>query len=381
MLETMTRGIYVHIPFCMKKCNYCDFVSFPLTNEQAVLDYLQCLQKEIQLSGVECRKKEFTSIYFGGGTPTLLDSAHLIELLESIRVNFNISPCPEVTVETNPGTLTLEKAQKLQDAGFNRISIGVQSTSAKLLNDMGRMHTAGDVQESLRIAKKAGFSNINVDLIYGLPHQFIPEWLQTLQEMVTEKPAHIAVYGLKVEDKTVWGRLLEEGKLLLPPEDDVCAMYLEAGKLLQKSGYIHYEISNWAKPGYESKHNKVYWLAGEYVGVGLNAASYLDGTRFSNTASPAKYIMHLQVADFPREEIYPLSTEEQMSETMLMGLRLRQGVNKKLFKERFNCFPEEVYGEKIKKLIALKLLEADDCTLKLTKKGLLLANLALVEFV
>ncbi|MBZ4686781.1 MAG: hypothetical protein PWQ96_636 [Clostridia bacterium] len=381
MLEMMTRGIYVHIPFCIKKCNYCDFVSFPSPDKETLLDYLQCLKKEIKLYSIKYYNKKFTSVYFGGGTPTILDVSHLKELLDIIKSNFNIANSSEITVEANPGTLEFKKVKELKDAGFNRISIGVQSTSDKFLKEMGRVHTASDVKESLKFIRRAGFENVNVDLIYGLPAQTLSGWLHTLQEIVAEKPPHIAAYGLKIEKETYWGRLFEEGNLLLPDEDEVYNMYVEAGNFLKKNGYVHYEISNWAKPGYESKHNKVYWLTGEYLGIGLNAASYLDGTRFTNTESLKKYIQQIKMSNFPIRESYRLSKEEQMSEAMIMALRLREGVRKDFFKKRFGCFPEDVYGKQIKKLVKLGLLKEDLHTLRLTEKGFPLANIAMVEFV
>ncbi len=377
----MTRGLYIHIPFCKKKCNYCDFVSLSSCDKKIINSYLNSLIKEIKLNGRIYNQKRFTSIYFGGGTPSLLDAEQLNNLLLTIYNHFDICDNSEITIEVNPKTLDYKKAYLLKKAGFNRVSLGIQSTYDNLLKDMGRVHNSKDAFDCINDLKKANFKNINVDLIYGLPKQTNEIWKNTLKKIMEFEIFHLAAYGLKIEDNTYWGKKYKNGELILPAEEEVCEMYMFTESYSKKFNFEHYEISNWSKPGFESIHNKTYWLNNEYIGLGLNASSHLEDIRYKNTPSINKYIKMLENNKIPIIEYKYLNMEDKMTETMIMGLRLKTGVNKYLFKNRFGCLPEDVYGNKINKLLKKGLIKVDSKSIALKEDKFLLANIAMIEFV
>lgn len=336
-------GIYIHIPFCKQKCNYCDFLSFPSSCRGQVADYLLGLKKEIQLAAAGVDRAEAASVYLGGGTPSLLSSQALKEIFSALRENFSLSSETEITIEANPGTLSREKLRAMAALGVNRLSLGVQSLEDAQLSRMGRVHTAEEAREAFRLARQEGFHNINVDLIHGLPGQTPAAWVSTLREAAELAPEHVSAYGLSLEKGTPWGDLNCRGELALPSEGDCARMYGETGEVLSEWGFIQYEISNYAKPGYESKHNLGYWLRRPYLGIGLGASSFINETRYRNCTQLSDYLSFLEINKLPIAEAEKISREEAMSETMFLGLRTARGVNILEFVRQYGLSVEQAF--------------------------------------
>ncbi|MHB1420449.1 MAG: radical SAM family heme chaperone HemW [Bacillota bacterium] len=382
----MNYGVYVHIPFCVRKCNYCDFVSFPVPSGEVISAYLDALEIEFRLNseGIGQRRGEIQSLYIGGGTPTCLDPAQLVRLMRICQVAiYRILPGKdiEVTVEANPGTLTLEKLRILKAGGVNRISLGVQSFCRQHLEKMGRIHSPQEAVEAVEMIRQAGISNVGIDLIYGLPGQTLAEWRDTLERALSLKPTHLSAYGLKIEPGTAWGAAYATGALTIPDEDLAADMYEFACQALSQAGYDQYEISNFALPECQSQHNRLYWRNQEYLGVGLNATSFINHCRYSNTGNLEDYLRELWGGRLPKVVSEDLTPDQEMAETVILGLRLLEGVDSDAFLHRFGKDIKEVYGRQIEKLIGLQLLEWEDDHLCLTGQALLLANLVFIEFV
>lgn len=378
----MAIGLYIHIPFCLKKCRYCDFISFPV-NKKEVEAYLEALSREIRLYGstLSGGEKDVSSLFIGGGTPTCLPGPGLKVLVEDVRSAFSTLPGCEITVEANPGTLDRAGLQHLSEAGVNRISMGVQSFQDRLLGVLGRIHTAQEAVAGVKQIREAGFQNLNLDLIYGIPGQTAEDWQGTLQEAVNLSPEHIAAYGLQLEEGTLLELAVARGDINACPEDLELHMYRTAIDFLSACGYHHYEISNFARPGRQSAHNRVYWLNRPYLGLGVGAHSYFQGERFANVPSLERYIERLSREQFPVEAGERLSMQTEMSETMFLGLRLLEGVDLHAFYRRFGRRAEEVYRNEIARLLEDGLLEQAGGRLRLAAKGLPLANRVFREFV
>jgi len=379
-------GLYVHVPFCLCKCHYCDFISYPYDPKKAVDRkrvrlYLSALSKEIKLCAEQEKKEVFKSLYIGGGTPTCLSISELAGILEEVDRHFCLHPAAEITVEVNPGTVDLEKLQALYLAGVNRLSIGVQSFADHLLEFLGRIHSSAQGVETFTQARRAGFDNINLDLIFGIPGQGLEEWKETLQRAVVLEPEHIAAYSLQIEEETPLFRAVCEGKVEPCPEELELAMYRETIDYLTASGYIHYEISNFARSGCESRHNLIYWLNGEYIGLGPAAHSHRDGCRYSNLENVESYALTLARGNRPLASWEALPKETEMAETVFMGLRLLKGLDTAGFAERFGVAIEEVYGFEIDRLTKAGLLERSGNYLRLTPRGLPVANEVFASFV
>jgi len=374
-------SIYVHIPFCIKKCYYCDFNSYPINLELAQ-SYLAALQKEIVMYGIKyADRKRIQTIYIGGGTPTVYKGEEIAAIIGNCREQFLLSEASEITVECNPGTVDKEKLLILKEAGVNRLSIGVQALHDRLLKALGRIHSVRQFYRNYQLAREMGFTNLSFDLIFGLPGQTLAEWQETLQIATQLQPEHLSVYGLQVENGTLFGELQRNGQLPLPDEDTELAMYVWAIDYLQAQGYEHYEISNFARQGYRSQHNLVYWHNQEYLGVGAGAHSYIDGQRFANCFSPEKYIELIENKEFPVEWQEKITFPMSMTETMMLGLRLREGVNNKVFCKRYGVCLTDVYGRVIDELIQKDLVSYKEGVLCLTRRGLLLANQVMQDFV
>lgn len=384
-------GLYIHIPFCKHKCNYCDFCSYE-NKEQLIPDYIECLQTEIQEVGKanvqdakEGKDNPFlvTTIYIGGGTPSFVDSTYIIEIMNTIRENFTIDEKSEITIEVNPGTITLEKLQDYFNCGINRISIGLQSTYDALLKQIGRIHTYQEFLDTYHLAREIGFKNINVDLMLGLPNQTIQEMQNSVEEVIGLEPEHISLYSLIVEEGTKLEEQLNEKQLVLPEELEEREMYWNTKKLLEKNGYIHYEISNFAKPGYESKHNMNCWEQKEYIGFGTASHSYTNGVRYSNIEIIEKYIENYKKGKPEDNFIFheKQNLETMQKEFMMLGLRKIQGISVQEFKNRYIANPIYLYHKELEKLVTEELVEIDGDQIKLTNKGLDLANLVWEEFV
>ena len=378
MLKNNEIGIYVHIPFCKKKCDYCDFISY-CNKDNLIKDYVESLKIEIQSQNI---KPEITTIYIGGGTPSYIDSKYIIEIIGKIKEK-KVSPNAEITIEVNPGTVTKEKLEDYKICGINRISIGLQSTNNILLKEIGRIHDFDQFIETYKLAQKVGFKNINVDLMLGLPNQRIKDLKESLEQVLKLKPKHISVYSLIVEDGTPIANKIEKGELQLPDEELERNMYWFVKNTLELNGYKHYEISNFAKKGYESKHNLNCWNQKEYIGIGVAAHSYRDITRYSNTENIEEYIENVKKGEFNKNKIiHEVQKEDDAKkEYMLLGLRKINGVDINQFKNKFGDNPIYLFRNELKKLTDEKLIIIDNNNIKLTNKGLDLANLVWEEFI
>ncbi|HVJ50177.1 radical SAM family heme chaperone HemW [Desulfitobacterium sp.] len=373
-------SLYVHVPFCVRKCTYCAFYSVPLKNAKAQ-DYLKGLREETEL-----RKKDapegVSSLFIGGGTPTALAEEELEELLTLLKQKFYIPETAEQTIEGNPGTLTREKLQILRRAGINRISLGVQSFDDSLLRQIGRIHTVQDVREGVQLIREAGFRNLNLDLMFGLPSQTLEDWQASLQEAVQLAPEHLSIYGLMVEEDTPLARntrLLA----LLPNDDDQAEMYAWTRKYLRETGYLHYETSNFARPGYECQHNLGYWRGEDYLGLGPGAVGCIRQVRSKNIEDIARYREMLEQNRFPLEptEVESLSEHDRMAERMILGLRLSQGVNLTAFKKEFGQDIRDIYQSVLERYLQTKVLIFNEDALRLNPDYWFVANSVLQEFV
>lgn len=378
----MSLGLYIHVPFCIKKCAYCDFVSFP-RREEAVAAYLTALGQEMAIYMKELAplRPALDTIFIGGGTPTCLTGDQLAALWQLIDRHFIILPEAEITVEANPGTITKEKLQVLQEAGVNRLSIGVQAAQAHLLRTLGRIHDFGEAKSAVLLAREAGWRNINLDLIFGIPGQTAADWRQSLYQALLLQPEHLACYGLQLEAGTPLWRAVEQGQLDRCDEDLEADMYQETIPVLAGAGYEHYEISNFARPGRQSRHNLRYWLNQEYLGFGPAAHSYLAGCRWANEPDLKAYCRAVAGGLKPIQEMTPLTVQDQMAETAFLGLRLRRGIDRHGFFCRFRVKIEDVYGKQINKLVRQGLVEVTEEYLRLTPRGLMVANDVMAEFV
>lgn len=377
-------GIYIHIPFCKQKCYYCDFVSYSNKCSE-VKEYIESLKKEIE--EFDFSNYKITSIYIGGGTPSYIDSIYIVEILselkEKLKCNLIEFKDIEITIEVNPGTVDAKKLNDYKKLGINRLSIGLQSTKNDILKKIGRIHTYQEFLEIYRLARETGFKNINIDLMIGIPGQKIGDLKNTLQDIIKLEPEHISVYSLIIEENTPIEKMLENGEIKLPDEDLERNMYWYVKNTLELNGYNHYEISNFAKLGKESRHNLNCWNQEEYIGFGVAAHSYLNGIRFSNTINVEEYIQHIE--NNRKEENIQIeesqSLEDKKNEFMMLGFRKIQGVDIARFKEKFIDNPIFLYREKLNKLVEEGLIEVDLNHIKLTNKGIDLANLVFEEFV
>jgi oxygen-independent coproporphyrinogen-3 oxidase len=377
-------GIYIHIPFCKQKCYYCDFVSYSNKCSE-VKEYIESLKKEIE--EFDFSNYKVTSIYIGGGTPSYIDSIYIVEILselkEKLKCNLIEFKDIEITIEVNPGTVDTKKLNDYKKLGINRLSIGLQSTKNDILKKIGRIHTYQEFLEIYKLARETGFKNINIDLMIGIPGQKIGDLKNTLQDIIKLEPEHISVYSLIIEENTPIEKMLENGEIKLPDEDLERNMYWYVKNTLELNGYNHYEISNFAKLGKESRHNLNCWNQEEYIGFGVAAHSYLNGIRFSNTINVEEYIQHIE--NNRKEENIQIeesqSLEDKKNEFMMLGFRKIQGVDIARFKEKFIDNPILLYRENLNKLVEEGLIEVDLNHIKLTNKGIDLANLVFEEFV
>ena len=376
--------LYVHYPFCVRKCRYCDFLSGP-SNEERRSAYLEALCREITLAGRKYRNEDGTlyrvqSVYFGGGTPSLMTEKEMEHLLFTLSLNFLLLPDAEITTECNPGTVTKEKLTAFRDMGINRISIGVQSFKDSELSLLGRIHTGEDAISCVMAAKEAGFDSVSLDLMSALPGQTMKDLMENLETAVSLFPDHISCYSLILEDGTALKAMAEEGKLPpFPGEDLDRAMYHETGRFLQEHGYPRYEISNYARPGFECRHNIGYWTGDEYLGLGLGAASLVSHTRFSNTRKMDEYLVLKDLPEIRRETEH-LSRKDEESEFMILGLRMTEGVLENDFEERFKTPIDSVFGDVIQKHVLDGLLVRTDGRIRLTGYGLDVADYCLCDF-
>ena len=373
--------LYIHIPFCVKKCAYCDFLSGPASNQQ-IEEYVQALIEEIRYYKEFVKKYEVSTVFWGGGTPSLLTGEQMKALMEALGQTFFIRQNAEITMEANPGTVTVEKLLACQKAGINRISFGLQSVNNEELKMLGRIHTYEEFLESYEAARKAGFPNINVDLISAIPKQTVSSWEQTLQTIISLQPEHISAYSLIVEEGTPFAKLYGEGcelEHLLPTEEDERRMYERTEELLREAGYHRYEISNYAKEGYECQHNLGYWERKEYLGLGLGASSLIEETRFHNTDEMEEYLRDASNPILLRRGQEKLDRQEQMEEFIFLGLRKIRGIQEEKFAEMFGEDIWDCYGKNLERVIKEGLLEREEGVLRLTRKGIDVSNYVFYE--
>ena len=376
----MIQAAYIHIPFCVHICHYCDFNKVFLKG-QPVDEYLHALKKEIIMTLNEPPKNELKTVFVGGGTPTSLSAEQLKKLCEIIGSLLPVSKDAEVTFEANPGDLTEEKLYQLREGGVNRLSIGVQSFEEHLLEKIGRTHRNEDVYKTVSNAKKVGFDNISIDLMYGLPGQKLEDFIHSMKEAFSLNIQHLSSYSLIVEPKTVFYNLMRKGKLRLPSEEDDAIMYDTLMKMAKENGLKQYEISNFARPGYESKHNLTYWNNEEYYGFGAGAHSYMHQVRKSNVGPVNHYIQQIHQGNLPILEESHLSVTERMEEEMFLGLRKVEGVSIETFISKYEKDPLELFSQQLAKLKRDGLIDMDSGYIKLTKKGMFLGNTVFQEFI
>ena len=377
-----TAGIYIHIPFCISKCPYCSFTSF--TSEKIPeKEYINAILKEIETRCRETDIPDIGTVYFGGGTPSLISPGGISAILSAIAENFKLTN-PETTIEVNPGTVDLEKLKGYRNAGITRLSIGVQSFNDRLLVNLGRSHSRKDALNTLESAGKAGFDNTGIDLIHSIEGESLQDWEDDLKEAVSLHPEHISAYNLTIEEGTPFHHSQEKGLLYLPQEEEQTEMLLTTIEILCSAGYEHYEVSNYAMPGFRSQHNQIYWNGGDYLGIGVSAHSYIRkgwGIRRANSSNLTEYLNLINnkgtaVVD---EEI--LSKEKAMGEAVFLGLRMMEGIVLNDFESRFGTGIETAFTNAVEELRTEGFLIYDKDNLKLTRKGLLFYNDVAIRFV
>lgn len=373
--------LYIHIPFCVRKCAYCDFLSFPQTKE-IMQQYVEKLIEEIQWAGKQYPDRAISSIFIGGGTPSILKAEQMTAIMHAIREVFYIEETAEISIEANPGTVTEEKLRAYRDAGINRISFGLQSAEPKELKLLGRIHTYEEFLESYQMARSCGFDNINVDLMSALPGQTVESWEETLTRVAKLEPEHISAYSLIIEEGTPFYEKYgeERGDGILPDEDSEREMYHRTKAILREMGYERYEISNYAKPGRECRHNVGYWTGVPYLGLGLGASSYIEGCRFCNNSDLNEYLIREPGVRF--DEIV-LTEQDMQEEYFFVGLRLVKGVSIDGFEKQFGVAAESVYPGLMRHLIREGVAELggeNGDFFRLTDFGMDVSNYVMAQF-
>jgi len=388
-------AIYIHIPFCKRKCVYCDFNTFARI-ERLMPPMADALSAELTAWGAALKRPRVGSVFWGGGTPSYLPPRHIEAIWRALAAAFELNPDAEITIEVNPDDVSPERAATWRALGFNRLSMGIQALDDALLQQMSRRHSVAQARKALTTVKAAGFKNYSFDLIYGWPKQTLAQWRATLARALEFEPRHISLYSLQVEPTTPLSALIDAGELP-PPNDDLMAdMYNAADETLERSGLPNYEISNWAQVGFECRHNLTYWRNSAYIGVGAGAHSSYGGVRFANIKPPAEYIKRAQAlaATQTKPTLDSLlngaligtrtknaqTPADQISETVILGLRLKEGVNRAQFKQRFKRELQAIYGRQIERCVKLGLMQADAAAIRLTRRGRLLSNEVFVQF-
>ena len=378
-------AIYIHIPFCAKHCAYCDFNTYVEKAQAAIVGRTtDAICRDIERTAGELREvlplRPIETVFLGGGTPTFLSGEQLAQILRTVRGYFPFAENAEISSEANPGSSDAAKFDAMREAGFNRLSVGVQAFDDTLLTALDRFHTAGEAENALTLARKAGFANLNLDLMFGLPLQTMTHWQSTLERALALGTEHLSLYALTLEAGTRFERLYAGGKLELPNEDDELSMYERSIEILTAAGYEHYEVSNFARPGFRSRHNQVYWRNEAYLGFGPGAVSYVGGRRWKRERLPNRYAEKVEAGLDLSVESETLDADGALGETMMLGLRLRQGLPMQRIRDRFGVEPLEKFAAQIEALTKRGLMETQNDILKLTHHGLLLANDALSEF-
>ena len=367
-------SVYIHIPFCVQKCRYCDFLSAP-ADEKLRRRYVDALKREIGTESKNYKDYRVQTIFIGGGTPTVLSGLTIAEILDTLKKHYTVSEDAEITVEMNPATADLEKLLQMKKAGVNRLSIGLQSAQNEELKMLGRIHTFEDFCDTYALARKAGFANINIDLMSALPGQSLATYQDTLEKVLSLEPEHISAYSLIIEENTHLYQNLASYPAI-PSEEEDRDMYQYTKSRLELAGYARYEVSNYAKKGYACRHNMVYWQRGAYVGFGIGAASMVENTRWTNTSDLEEYFGTKDI----KKEITRLSVNDCMEEFMFLGLRMTSGICKSKFQTLFGKDIQQVYGDVLKKWEQTDYLEEDDTYVRFTDKGIDVSNCILTDF-
>lgn len=369
-------SLYIHIPFCLRKCKYCDFISLPLAGRESVAaDYLHLVEQELALYAGKADLSRLQTIYFGGGTPSLMQPAAVADLLQQLPA------VQEITLEANPETLNAENLRQFRAAGINRLSLGVQCFDDDALQAMGRGHSSEQALQAVQMASQAGFDNIGIDLIYGLPGQSIADWRKQVEQAISLPVQHISLYSLTLEQGTPWFEAVAQGELTIADEDLSADMLELAIELLPQAGFAHYEISNFARAGFESSHNTAYWQRENYLGLGVAAAGCFANHRFSNTLSLEEYAEKLANAELPIAKEEFLDMDDVLAEAVFLGLRLIEGINFERFAAQYGIDPRKRFKPQIRHLTAAGLLICDEQGMRLSERGLMLGNQVFMEFV
>lgn len=372
-------GLYIHVPFCAQKCYYCDFNSYKINSNQKK-EYLINIEREMKFYKDEFKDKCFDTVFFGGGTPSILTVDELQELVNNINENFNIKKDAEITIECNPGTINKEKLEAMKKMGINRLSIGLQATQNYHLKSIGRIHTYEEFEKNYYDALDIGFENINIDLMYALPNQKTQEWKDTLDKIIKLNPSHISAYSLILEEGTKLYDMYQNKEFELLDEDTDINMYNYTIDTLKMHGYNQYEISNYSKENLECKHNIIYWKCDNYLGLGPGASGFIGDTRYSNIEDICEYNKCIMQNIRPVSEEIELTKKDKIEEFIFMGLRMNEGINIDIFKERFDTDFYDIYQEVMDKLIKRELVRFDGKNISLTQKGREISNSVFIEF-
>lgn len=372
-------GLYIHVPFCAQKCYYCDFNSYKINSNQKK-EYLINIEREMKFYKEEFKDKCFDTVFFGGGTPSILTVSELKELVNNINENFNIKNDAEITIECNPGTINREKLEAMKKMGINRLSIGLQATQNYHLKSIGRIHTYEEFEKNYYDALDIGFENINIDLMYALPNQKTQEWKDTLDKIIKLNPSHISAYSLILEEGTKLYDMYQNKEFELLDEDTDINMYNYTIDTLKRHGYNQYEISNYSKENLECKHNIIYWKCDNYLGLGPGASGFIGDTRYSNIEDICEYNKCIMQNIRPVSEEIELTKKDKIEEFIFMGLRMNEGINIDVFKERFDTDFYDIYQEVMDKLIKRELVRFDGKNISLTQKGREISNSVFIEF-
>ena len=373
-------GLYIHIPFCVEKCFYCDFNSYKIQNKNEKKEYIKNLKKEINLYKEEFKDKYFDTIFLGGGTPSILEGEELEEIFNEIYKNFSILKDAEITIECNPGTLTKKKLQTMKKCGVNRLSIGLQTTQNKNLKYIGRIHTYEIFEKNYKEALEVGFENINIDLMYSLPNQSFDEYKESLDKVIRLSPTHISSYSLILEENTKLHKMYENKEFELNSDELDIKIYDYTIDKLKENGYNHYEISNYSKNNYECKHNIIYWKCENYLGLGAGASGYINNIRYKNVDSINDYNRLLKNNQKPIEEINKLTSKDKIEEAIIMNLRMTEGIDILEFNKKYDINFKEKYNNILEKLKYENLIIEKNNRVFFTRRGRQISNTVLIEF-
>ena len=380
--KKLAAGIYIHIPFCLRKCSYCDFYSIPVPEKDLLESYTNCLIQELKTQAPNWRDRKFSTIYLGGGTPSLLAPTQIGRILAEVFGSYDMLSEPEISMEANPATLSLQALKELKQAGINRLSLGVQSFQDDELQLLGRIHGVQEIWETVAGLERAGFTNYNIDLIYGIPGQSLQSWIKNLGMAVKCHPQHISAYLLQLDPSTPLAKRIKQGTLPEADEDLEASMYYSSIDYLHSEGYQHYEISNFSQPNYACRHNLIYWQAHEYLGLGAGAVSYKDGQRIINQADFKAYLDDINRDQGCAVEILEtMSPREKFLDAIILGLRLTAGISSAEILDRFGIDFKREYHAIIEKLVGQGLLDVKEDRIALTRQGYFLSNQVLCQFV